>query len=232
MGDHPGPPIDSVVVYDSTTDQWADGPSLPEPRGGGGFVRIGRVLHYVSGYSEREVIAADHWALDLDGPGTWQPRAPVPMPRGHVAVAVLGDKLYFIGGMLGHDAQPADQAEVQVYSPEDDSWSVGPTLPTPRSHAEAGTLTYGDRILSIGGRNRGLYSRFGPVPHRMDQNLPNIAVLDPERGWSEAWSLPLGLRGASAGIVDGVLIVAGGSVFMGSHGQAGVFTLPISALLQ
>jgi N-acetylneuraminic acid mutarotase len=232
MGDYPGTVVDRVIVYDSTADQWFDGPPLPKSRAAGAFVAIGDALHYAAGYSDLETAASEHWVLNfLEAPGGWQARSSAPSARGHVSAAVLRGKLYLIGGMQGHYAEPVDRAEVQIYSPEDDSWSEGPSLPTARSHSEAATLAYGDRILTIGGRSVQPYSRFGPIPRRMDLNLPNVTVLDPDRGWTEEQSLPIGLRGPFAGIVDGVLIVAGGSVFMGSHGQAGLFTLPISELL-
>jgi N-acetylneuraminic acid mutarotase len=154
------------------------------------------------------------------------------MARGHVSAAVLRDRLYLIGGMRTHDVDPVDEADVQVYSPESDTWSAGPRLPSPRSHAEAATLTFADRILIIGGRDLRRYSRFGPVPNRLDQNLPNVTVLDPDRdSWSDEFSLPLGLRGAHAGVIDGSLVVAGGSTFMGSHGQASVLTVSLDGLL-
>ena len=48
-----------------------------------------------------------HWVYDLNDPASgWQDLthiAPVPLPRNHFATAVLDEKIYMIGGQIGHD---------------------------------------------------------------------------------------------------------------------------------
>src|SRR6185295_8480599 len=93
MGNHPGPTLRSVWKYDVVSDSWIEGPPLPEARGGGGLVRVGRVLHYVGGHyaAMQETAAGDHWTLSLDSGTEWIRRAPLPVPRGHFGIIALNE---------------------------------------------------------------------------------------------------------------------------------------------
>jgi len=49
VGNHPGPSTSEVWRYDTSTNIWSPGPSLPEPRGAGGAALLGDKLHYFGG---------------------------------------------------------------------------------------------------------------------------------------------------------------------------------------
>ena len=100
---------DLVAIYDSETDTWRNGPSLPAKRAGGALVRNGRKLHFFSGLVDRDNGAFDHWVLDLDEPGgpqTWVAAAPVPVHRNHHSGISVGGKIYMIGGQQKPRYQP------------------------------------------------------------------------------------------------------------------------------
>jgi N-acetylneuraminic acid mutarotase len=63
---------------------------------------------------------------------SWATRAPMPTPRGALAVAVLNDRLHAVGGS-------ADQVTGahEVYDPTTDRWSRASPMPTPRDHLAA-----------------------------------------------------------------------------------------------
>ena len=102
-GDHPGPVTARVWRWEPGTDTWTLGPSLPAPRGGGALVALGNTLHYFGGFHpDRNTNSADHWQLTI-GETAWQPRAPMPNPRGHLIGVALDGWIYAISGNLGHD---------------------------------------------------------------------------------------------------------------------------------
>ena len=208
-GDDPGRAVASALVYDVAADRWRDGPSLPIATAGGTLALVGRALHYVGGFAaDRDTAVAAHWRLDVDAPdGGWQPRAPLPIARGHLASAVLGGKLYAIGGQIRHDTAPIDLDAVHAYDPEADRWSAVARLPTPRSHFEGATFVDGGRIVVVGGRNDTqayILKRAG---------LADVIAYDPARdAWTELPGLPTGIESAAAGMIDGRLVVTAGAL--------------------
>ncbi len=157
VGDHPGPATDEVWRYEWLHDRWTPGPPLPARRGGGALVALHGTLHYFGGYGEdRTASRADHWVLgsaDSAGGGRWVAAAPLPKPRGHLGAAVVGDRIYAIGGSDPHDPVPLDLPWVHRYDPASDSWTEVAPLPFPRSHFEQSTLVRDGRIVILGGRS-------------------------------------------------------------------------------
>ncbi len=200
---YPGHAIDEVWRYDIDDDRFFAAEPLPEPRAGGGLALVGRRLHYIGGLmSDRDTDSSDHWVIDLDGSGTWTNAAPMPAPRNQFGTINLNGQIYVMGGQLGHDSrngQPGlDQTRVDIYDPSTDSWRAGPDLPKPHSHAEGSTLLSEGRIFVIGGRAE-------------TRNEAAIWVLSHEGEWSLFADLPQALTAPAAGILDGLLVVAGGA---------------------
>ena len=139
-GAHPGPAVANVLRYDVAADAWSEGPPLPKPVAAGTLALVGRTLHYVGGFLDRDTTIGEHWTLAVDDGTTWEPRAPLPRARGHLASAVVAGRLYAIGGQIRHDTDPVDLAAVDVYDPERDAWAAVADLPAPRSHFEAATF--------------------------------------------------------------------------------------------
>ena len=200
--------IREVWNYDVDKDRFTAGPLLPESRGGGGLALVGRTLHYIGGiHGDRLTDANDHWVLDLDawanGNAKWEERKPLPVARNQFSCAVLNEKIYCIGGQFGHDQHQLDQDRVDIYDPATDSWSVGPSLPKPHSHAEAGTFVYKDTIYMVGGHTTKPGER-----KRMDADVLSLK----EGGeWQLVTELPRPLSSPAAAIIDDKLYVAGGS---------------------
>lgn len=202
---YPGKVIDEVWRYDVDKDTFVVGPSLPEPRAGGGLALVGRRLHYIGGLlSDRDTDSADHWVLDLRAGGSsakWESAAAMPAPRNQFGTVVHQGKIYAIGGQFGHDSRqgkpPFDQSRVDIYDPATDSWSSGPDLPKPHSHAEGSTLVHDGRLFVMGGRS-------------VSENESAIWVLSAGK-WSQFDELPTPLLGPAARIIGGRLVVAGGA---------------------
>ncbi|WP_375434032.1 malectin domain-containing carbohydrate-binding protein [uncultured Hymenobacter sp.] len=150
---HPGPVTAAVQVYDTRTNTWNFGPSLPAPRGSNAAALVGRKIHVFGGVlPDRHTDAGDHYVLDVDDAAAgWQLAAPLPNPRNHLAGASLGGKVYAIGGQYGHDQGRDINSLVHVYDPVTNAWTRLADLPGPRSHFEPGTFTLDGQILIVGG---------------------------------------------------------------------------------
>ncbi len=208
-----GHTIAEVWNYDFDKDRYTAAPLLPETRGGGGLAVVGRKLHFMGGLkADRDTDSADHWVLDLDewakGSAEWTDAAPLPGPRNQFATQVLGGKIYAMGGQLNHDSRQLDQARVDIYDPETDSWSSGPPLPKGHSHAEGGTFVHDGRVYMVGGHT---------TPEGGTKAMEaDILSFAPGGEWEVVAELPMALSSPGATIIDGKLYVCGGSPNGGS----------------
>ncbi|NBV25433.1 MAG: hypothetical protein EBS05_26405 [Proteobacteria bacterium] len=205
-GKHPGPVTDEVWRCSIKSDTWTAGPSLPEPRAGGGLAVLGRKLHYFGGYkSDRQTDAGDHWTLALDGGKTWERETDLPNPRGHVTAAVLDGKLYALGGDHGHDKTQIDVNSCHRFDPATRRWTAVAGLPDGRSHFESSTFIYQGRIVIVGGR-----CNQSKPPRNV---VGDILAYDPlADAWRVIGELPEKLLAPSAAIIGGRLVVIGGGL--------------------
>ncbi|WP_053378579.1 Kelch repeat-containing protein [Nitrospira moscoviensis] len=188
----------AVEEYDPSTDRWAAKASMPAGLHHVGIGAVGGRLYVIGGYQQSGLSVwhpvATVYAYD-PAADTWSERAPMPTPRGALAVAEHEGKLYAIGG---YDRK-ANSAAVEVYDPERDTWISRAALPTPRDHLAAATL--GGKIYAIGGRLNGDYRR----------NLSVTEVYDPLTDrWSRGPDLPTARSGITASVVGGRVHVFGG----------------------
>lgn len=144
---------DTVDAYDTNTDQWiANLPSLEGINRGllTAAAVDGRI--YVQGGTNSYVVPTCSYNHIFD-PQTseWDLNAPdLPRPRSHHAAAVLGKKIYLVGGLyrLEHNADELIP-EVDVFDTETETWSQAAPLPTPRHGLSA--IAVAGRIYAIGG---------------------------------------------------------------------------------
>jgi N-acetylneuraminic acid mutarotase len=215
VGDDPGAAVATVRRFDTVARRWSAGPPLPRPVAGGTLALVGRTLHYVGGFdADRDTVVSTHWALDVDAAiaggarARWLARAPLHVARGHLASAVVGGRLFAIGGQVRHDTDPVDLADVEVYEPESDAWRAVASLPTPRSHFEAATFVDHGRIVVVGGRNdtASLFIK--------GAGLADVLVYDPSSDrWATRPGLPVGIASPVALPVAGRLVVTAGASF-------------------
>ncbi|MCI0620391.1 MAG: hypothetical protein L0387_01730 [Acidobacteria bacterium] len=200
LGDHPGKAVRDVWKYDTAGDRWTPGPALPEERASGGLALLGRELHFIGGLKkDRQTDSSDHWVLSLDGDPKWTAKAPMPVPRNHMAVVAYEGRIYALGGVYGHDGISGDLAVAHVYDPLTDNWREVAPLRRPRSHFEPGTFIAGGRIVIVGGRSDKI------------QVLYDITAYDPARDvWQELPSLPVPLRAPLAKAIGNEVIIGQG----------------------
>jgi hypothetical protein len=195
-----------VWRFDTVSQSWSAMPPLPEPRGAGTLELLGNTLHFFGGTGlDRYTSVGDHWTLDLGGSGVWEPAAPLPIPRNHLASAVVNGKIYAIGGQEGHNETLVTQTAVHVWDPaEPDGWREAADLPYGLSHIGHAALVLEDgRILVAGGETG---AREGA------RDVSSVIVYDPDSdSWSYTTPLPFERHSFVGGVVGGEVILGGGS---------------------
>ncbi|WP_230843610.1 Kelch repeat-containing protein [Gloeobacter morelensis] len=142
-----------VWKYDTVADKWTAMPPLPQARGSGALVALGRELHFFSGTDVNRIDKNDHWILKLDGGNSWTTSTPAPIPRSHMGYVALGGKIYTIGGQKSFDTNLDAQDAVHVWQPEKpNSWTQLASLPERTSHISSSTFVMDNRIIVIGGQ--------------------------------------------------------------------------------
>jgi len=135
-------------VYDPATDTWTALPDLPHPREHLGAAFVGDRLYVVGGRTSSGGGGADVTETDVYdvSEGRWiSGLAPLPTPRGGLAVAAFHGRVFAIGGEGGGGVH----AENEAYDPERDAWSPVAPMPTPRHGIQA--ASHADAIWLAGG---------------------------------------------------------------------------------
>lgn len=143
----------NVWKYNTGTNTWTAMPPLPAARGSGELSVLGQTLHFFGGTNiQRTQDKGEHWILPLNGKTKkWTAAAPLPNPRTHMGDAVIGGKIYAVGGQHGHDQNLVTQASVHRWDPATNTWTKVKDLPQARSHISGATLVLDGRIVVVGG---------------------------------------------------------------------------------
>jgi N-acetylneuraminic acid mutarotase len=98
------------------------------------------------------IAGVEETTLEFDpaNPGYVQ-KEPIPTPRGGVAGAVLGGRLFVFGGE-GSDDPSGVFPDIESYDPVSDEWEAHPPMEVPRHGM--GAAEVGGRIYLPGGANR------------------------------------------------------------------------------
>jgi N-acetylneuraminic acid mutarotase len=197
-----------VHRYDPGTDRWTTPTLLPQGVNHAGMVYVAGRLFLVGGFQATTFTPTSAVRVWNPATGAWSAGAPLPTPRGALAVVVLDGKIHAIGGNAANAAaldpdehNPAlDGSSVgthEVYDPATDTWTRLAPLPTGRNHLAAAVLN--GRIHAVGGR---VGNSFTLTVHE---------VFDPATGaWVSAPPIPTGRSGIAAASLDGHIYVFGG----------------------
>ena len=144
--------------------------------------------------------------------GRWTVKAPIPTPRGGLAVEVVNGILYAVGGAIthpgvgGYPEYTEFLSTVEAYNPATNSWSSRAPLPTPRYGVAVGVV---DGILYAVGGMSNETGRTGwnqwPLP------LDAMDAYDPVRdAWTAKAPMPIRRYGHGVGVAKGMLYAVGG----------------------
>ena len=207
-----------VYEYDPAADRWTKKQPMPLASHHVAFADLNGKIYAFGGFvlpsSEPPAWAPidNVWEYD-PAADTWKALAPMPTKRGSPVAAVVGGKIYVIGGASVHpgSTEPAvhparphrSLATVEEYDPATNTWRARSPMPTARNHAAVGAV--GGKIYVIGGR-------VGAAFIGVASNTDVVEEYDPATdSWGAVRARMPTPRSASAwGTYAGRIYVAGG----------------------
>lgn len=137
--------------------------------------------------------------------GAWRSAAPMLAKRTEVAVAVLGGKIYVVGGFekpgLSNVMSLSITPSLEVYDPATDRWTAKAPLPVGLHHVGIGVA--GGRLYVIGGYARSGINIWSPVA--------TVYAYDPTTDrWAERAPMPTARGALAVAEVGGKLYAIGG----------------------
>lgn len=138
-------------------------------------------LYVVGGFSEPTIgnigSMAITDAVEIYDPATdrWNTAPSLPAKVHHAAAAVIGSRLYVVGGFSRSFFSVWNPvASLFIYDPADGRWTEGPAMPTARG--ALAVATWENKLVAIGGYgesgNTGAVERFDPVTNRWTSIAP------------------------------------------------------------
>jgi Kelch motif protein/kelch motif-containing protein len=188
-------PVTTVETYDPALAIWETRAPLPVALHHAAAAVVGDRLFVIGGYTGGRVswTASDAVYEYAAAREAWEARAPMPTPRGGLAVAVLDGKVHALGGS-GDGVSSAHE----VYDPATNRWSRANAMPTARDHLAA--VAFQGRVWALGGR-----ASF------MGEQYANVEVYDPATdSWRTAPPLPAARGGLAAAALPDRILVFGG----------------------
>jgi len=188
-------PVATVETYDPALNIWETRVSLPVAVHHAAAAVVGDRLFVVGGYTGGRVrwTALESLYEFVPARETWEARAPMPTPRGGLAVAVLDGRLHALGG----SADSVSNAH-EVYDPATNRWTRANAMPTARDHLAA--VGFQGRVWALGGRASFMGEQYG-----------NVEIYDPATdSWRTGPPLPAARGGLAAVALPDRILVFGG----------------------
>lgn len=202
-----GAPSDSLFIYDPLADKWERGKDMPTARGALTSQFVNGTLYAIGGdatalwdskgvYNPQGSVATNE--AYTPGNDSWTTKSPMPTSRDHLTSAVVGEKIFVLGGR-----QP-DKGELfknvgtnELYNPANDQWISLEPLPTNRSGLAAASVN--GSIYVFGGESN-------------LKTFDNNEKYDPKsRSWTLEPSMLNPRHGlAAVGIDEKIYVIAGG----------------------
>jgi N-acetylneuraminic acid mutarotase len=201
-----GASFGNVYVYNPATNSVSSAASLPagRDRGAAGIAVYQGKIYLAGGFHA----GASVGFFDVYDPATnsWSSLPDLPEKRDHVAAAVIGSRMYVIGGRTyGHSVQPQNDA----FDFTTGKWVTG-LAPIPTLRAGSATAVLGTEILVIGGECCG--SAYNQVE----------AYDTATNTWRELTPMPTARHGIMAAPFNGSFYIADGGTRMGGGGQTDI----------
>ncbi|MGE5694966.1 MAG: DUF1668 domain-containing protein [Candidatus Sericytochromatia bacterium] len=147
-----GQVLKTASVFDLTARSWAGLPDMATARHSMAVAAVGKSVYAIGGSTAvgdgQLTASAEAVKLaprKLQAAREWRSLPNAPSARLMMAWAVLGGRIWIIGGL--RDGSPL--TTVENFDPQTGSWQSGPPLPIPLHHAAA--AVYHDEVVVIGG---------------------------------------------------------------------------------
>ena len=178
-------------AYSPARNRWRRLPDLPVTVDHAAAAGAAAGLYVAGGYGPGSVPLASVFSFRQ---GRWTPLAPMPAPRAAAGGAILGGKLYIVGGV---EAPGRLARDAFAFDFRTQRWA---TIRGPRPREHLGAAALDGLVYAVAGRTGGL-----------DTNLDVVEAFDPRRGrWRAIPRVPGKRGGTAAAAVAGSLISAGG----------------------
>lgn len=203
-------PVSHIYIYDTQTDTWAKGDSIPSDRrrGSAGAVMYDGKIYLASGIVNGHISGHKPW-FDVYNPETeeWKTLPSAPRARDHTQAVVIDHKLYLAGGRRSKAPDSTFNLtvpEVDIYDFKKGQWNTADaSIPTERAGTMA--LEYKSQLVIIGGESG-----------TQSDAHSEVEAFDPDSGiWHTLPSLVEGRHGTGAIQIGDNIVVASGS---GSRG--------------
>jgi N-acetylneuraminic acid mutarotase len=141
-------------IYDIASNTWSFGANAPGVSSEGAGIAHGGLFYNVGGRGSLVTPTGardDIWSYDPNT-DTWNAAlSPMPTPRAGLAVAVVGNAIYAIGGRsnTGGPCSGLELAAVERYDIDTDTWA--PVAPLPSARSDLAATTAGGKIYIFGG---------------------------------------------------------------------------------
>ncbi len=211
-------PMGMVYEYDPATNQWTKKKPMALPSHHVALTEYRGKIYAFGGFVYPQS-GPPSWvpvnnAYEYDpATDTWKALAPMPVKRGSAVAAVVGDKIYVIGGAgniagsnetgISFATPQMSVGTVEEYDPQSNTWRERSPMPTPRNHTTAATVN--GKIYVIGGR-------VGAAFIGLATDISVVEEYDPA---TDKWSaprarMPTARSALVSGVYDGRIYVAGG----------------------
>ena len=213
-------PAGIVYEYDPTTDHWTKKKPMPVASHHAAVFGYNGKIYAFGGFvlptsGEPAFVPIDTaWQYDPTT-DSWKELAPMPTKRGGAVAAMVGDKIYVIGGTSTHPGSSETGltltrpqrplGTVEEYDPSANTWRARSSMPTARVVPAVGAVD--GKIYVIGGR-------LGSVFMRVASNTDIVEQYDPA---TDSWGpmrarMPTPRSACAWGTYNGRIYVAGGEV--------------------
>ena len=216
-----------VYEYDPPTDHWTKKQPMALPSHHVAFTEYHGKIYAFGGFvyptsgPAAWVPINNAWEYD-PAADTWKALAPMPSKRGSPVAAVVGDKIYVIGGVglaagasedfLGFKTPQGVVGTVEEFDPAKNTWRERSPMPTPRNHTAAGAIN--GKIYVVGGR-------VGAAFIGLASDISVVEEYDPATDkWGAPRSrMPTARSALGSGVYNGRMYIAGGE-FQDPHMMA------------
>jgi N-acetylneuraminic acid mutarotase len=213
-------PAGLVYEYDPAGDAWKEKKQMPHPVHHAAVTALNGKMYLFGGF---DLPASgppgwnpvnDAWEYD-PAADTWKALAPMPTTRGGSVAAVVGGKIYVIGGAgpvpgagspTIRPRQPQQSlSTVEEYDPATNKWRARAAMPTACNHP--GCEAVNGKIYVIGGRLSGAFIIGYPG------NINLVQAYDPAAdSWATRTPMPTARSGLNTAALNGIIYTAGGEV--------------------
>lgn len=210
-------PLETVMIYEPDTDQWKEGPEIPEARRRGAAacaLHSDGWIYVVGGIIDGHHSGTQSWFDRIDpATGEWQVLSDAPNKRDHAPCAIVRDKLYFFGGRetgrhngTDYEGFFADTiGDVDVFDFASQTWSTHHEQ-LPIQTAAGGTGVIKDKIHYVGGESG------------RTEAFVEMQIFDPELDrWHMGAPLNRARHGTNCCVYDQKLWIAAGSGAQGGE---------------